>query len=191
MKIIFASNNANKLAEIQAALGNEFQLVSLNDIGFSGDIPETGRTLEANALQKAKYIFERFNTPVFADDSGLEIEALNGEPGVDTAHYSGSRDAAANMSKVLKGLLNEKRRLAKFRTVIAFIDGGREELFQGEVHGSISKEMKGDQGFGYDPIFIPENDHRTFAEMDKSEKAMQSHRVRALEKFVRFIKSDL
>ena len=191
MKIIFASNNANKLAEIQSALGDEFQLVSLNDIGFSADIPETGRTLEANALQKAKYIFDRFNTPVFADDSGLEIEALDGEPGVDTAHYSGSRDATANMNKVLSGLLNLENRRAKFRTVIAFMDGNREELFQGEVVGSISLEMKGNQGFGYDPIFIPENSNRTFAEMEKSEKATQSHRVRALEKFVRFVKSGL
>ena len=188
MKIIFASNNANKLSEIQAALGNEFHLVSLNDIGFSGDIPETGRTLEANAIQKARYIFERFNTPVFADDSGLEIEALNGEPGVDTAHYSGTRDATANMNKVLAGLNNEKNRNAKFRTVIAYIEGDRELLFQGEVAGSISIEMKGDQGFGYDPIFIPENGNRTFAQMDKSEKAAQSHRIRALEKFVAFLK---
>jgi len=188
MKIIFASNNANKLSEIQAALGNEFHLVSLNDIGFFGDIPETGRTLEANAIQKARYIFERFNTPVFADDSGLEIEALNGEPGVDTAHYSGTRDATANMNKVLAGLNNEKNRNAKFRTVIAYIEGDRELLFQGEVAGSISIEMKGDQGFGYDPIFIPENGNRTFAQMDKSEKAAQSHRIRALEKFVAFLK---
>lgn len=191
MKIIFASNNANKLAEIQGELGDEFQLVSLNDIGFSGEIPETGRTLEANALQKARYIFDRYNSPVFADDSGLEIEALDGEPGVDTAHYSGSRDAAANMKKVLSGLLKKEDRRAKFRTVIAFIDGNKEELFQGEVVGSISLEMIGEKGFGYDPIFIPENSNRTFAEMDKSEKATQSHRVRALEKFVRFIKSGL
>ncbi|NEN24013.1 RdgB/HAM1 family non-canonical purine NTP pyrophosphatase [Cryomorpha ignava] len=189
MKIIFASNNANKLAEIQAALGNEFQLVSLSDIGFSGDIPETGRTLEANALQKARYIFERFNTPVFADDSGLEIEALDGEPGVDTAHYSGSRDAAANIAKVLSGLSNQKNRQAKFRTVIAFIDDDSEELFQGEVRGTISMKMKGEKGFGYDPIFVPENDSRTFAEMEKSEKAAQSHRVRALEKFVEYLKA--
>jgi len=188
MKIIFASNNANKLSEIQAALGNEFHLVSLNDIRFFGDIPETGRTLEANAIQKARYIFERFNTPVFADDSGLEIESLNGEPGVDTAHYSGTRDATANMNKVLAGLNNEKNRNAKFRTVIAYIEGDRELLFQGEVAGSISIEMKGDQGFGYDPIFIPENGNRTFAQMDKSEKAAQSHRIRALEKFVAFLK---
>lgn len=189
MKIIFASNNANKLAEIQAALGNAFQLVSLNDIGFTGEIPETGATLEANALQKARYIFDRFKMPVFADDSGLEVESLNGEPGVDTAHYSGSRDAVANMNKVLAGLRDTSNRKAKFRTVIAFIESDNEMLFQGEVLGSISIEMKGDQGFGYDPIFIPENENRTFAEMSKSEKAAQSHRIRALEKFVSYLKS--
>ncbi len=187
MKIIFASNNANKLTEIQSALGNQFQLVSLNDIGFEGEIPETGNTLEANAMQKAEYIFERCALPVFADDSGLEIEALHGEPGVDTAHYSGSRDAMANMTKVLSELNNSDNRKAKFRTVIAFVTSERQELFQGEVAGTISTEMKGKKGFGYDPIFIPENGVRTFAQMDKTEKAAQSHRVRALQKFVGFL----
>ena len=121
MKIIFASNNANKLTEIQSALGNQFQLVSLNDIGFEGEIPETGNTLEANAMQKAEYIFERYALPVFADDSGLEIEALHGEPGVNRAHYSGSRDAMANMTKVLSGLYNSDNRKEQFRRAIAFL----------------------------------------------------------------------
>ena len=189
MKIIFASNNANKLAEIQAALGKEFELVSLADIGFEEEIPETGNTLEANALQKANYIASRYKTPVFADDSGLEVEALSGEPGVDTAHYSGARNAIANMSKVLDGLKDVQNRKAKFRTVIAFVTADREELFQGEVTGRISIKMTGDNGFGYDPIFIPENENRTFAEMTNQEKAGQSHRVRALEKFVAYLKS--
>src|SRR5690554_2460485 len=118
MKIIFASNNAHKLSEIQSALGHAFELVSLSDIGFEEEIPETGNTLEANALQKAKTIASRYKTPVFADDSGLEIEALNGKPGVDTAHYSGSRDAVANMEKVIEGLKHSDNRKAKFRTVI-------------------------------------------------------------------------
>lgn len=189
MKIIFASNNTNKLSEIQSALGNEFDLVSLEDIGFKEEIPETGNTLEANALQKANYIFRRYKAPVFADDSGLEIEALNGEPGVDTAHYSGSRDAIANMNKVLDGLKDSDNRRAKFRTVIAFVTPEGEKLFQGEVKGSISMKMAGDSGFGYDPIFIPENENRTFAEMTNQEKAGQSHRVRALVKFVRYLKT--
>ena len=189
MKIIFASNNANKLAEIQAALGDEFELVSLTDIGFEEEIPETGNTLEENALQKANYIFSRYKTPVFADDSGLEIEALNGEPGVNTAHYSGTRNAIANMTKVLEGLESSSSRKAKFRTVIAFVTHKGERLFQGEVAGSISMKMSGSNGFGYDPIFIPENENRTFAEMTNQEKANQSHRVRALEKFVGYLKS--
>ena len=189
MKIIFASNNSNKLSEIQAALGNEFELVSLKDIGFEEEIPETGNTLEANALEKANHIFKRYGVPIFADDSGLEIEALNGEPGVDTAHYSGSRDAIANMNKVLDGLKNSQNRKGKFRTVIAFVTSEGEKLFQGEVAGSISLKMVGDHGFGYDPIFIPENENRTFAEMTNEEKANQSHRVRALEKFVEYLKT--
>ena len=189
MKIIFASNNANKRAEIQSALGNEFELVSLEDIGFEDEIPETGNTLEANALQKAKYIFSRYKTPVFADDSGLEIESLNGEPGVDTAHYSGTRNAIANMTKVLDGLKNSNNRNAKFRTVIAFVTYKEEQLFQGEVVGSISIKMSGDNGFGYDPIFIPENESRTFGEMTNQEKAGQNHRVRALAKFVAHLRS--
>jgi|SRR5690554_848475 len=191
MKIIFASNNAHKLFEIQSALGDAFKLVSLSDIGFEEEIPETGNTLEANALQKAGTIFSRYKTPVFADDSGLEIEALNGAPGVDTAHYSGNRDAVANMNKVLAGLKNASNRKAKFRTVIAFVTHKSEHLFQGEVAGSISTKMRGDGGFGYDPIFIPENEHRTFAEMTNEEKANQSHRVRALEKFTAYLKSNV
>jgi len=188
MKIIFASNNVNKLAEIQRALGDQFELVSLTDIGFTGDIPETGRTLEANAMEKASFIFDKYGEPVFADDSGLEIDALAGEPGVDTAHYSGSRDAKANMQKVLEGLGNSEKREAKFRTVIAFVNGNEKNLFQGEVKGHISMKMVGEEGFGYDPIFIPEKGTKTFAQMTKVEKSTQSHRVRALEKFIYYLK---
>ena len=165
MEIIFATNNDHKLAEVQAMVGDSFKLVSLKDIGFEGEIPETGATLEANAEQKARYIFERFGKPVFADDSGLEINALKGAPGVDTAHYSGSRDSIRNMQKVLGELGDLPNRAAKFRTVIAFVEDGNLELFQGEVQGEIAREMSGVKGFGYDPIFIPEGNSLTFAEM--------------------------
>ncbi len=190
MKIIFATNNPNKLAEIKNALGEAFDLVSLREIGFEGEIPETGRTLEANALQKAQYIYEMYKMPVFADDTGLEVDCLHGEPGVDTAHYSGSRDANANMNKLLTELSECKDRSARFRTVIAFVSGDEKHLFNGEVEGSIASSKNGEQGFGYDPVFIPENETRTFAQMSMDEKKKQNHRVRALEKFVRFLKEE-
>ena len=187
MEIIFATNNPNKRAEVQAKVGSGFRLLSLSDIGFSGEIPETGRTLEVNAEQKARYIFDRYQKPVIADDSGLEIRALNGLPGVDTAHYSGSRDAIANMNKVLKELRGKADHNAKFRTVIAYIDSTQTRLFQGEVEGRITEEMRGTGGFGYDPIFIPEGCDETFAEMGAEAKAGISHRIRALEKLKVFL----
>lgn len=187
MEIIFATNNAHKLAEVQAMVGDSFKLVSLNDIGFKGEIPETGHTLEANAEQKARYIFDRYSRPVFADDSGLEIDALNGLPGVDSAHYSGSRDFIENMQKVLNELKDSSNRNAKFRTVIAFVESDNLTLFQGEIKGRITSEMSGVKGFGYDPIFIPEGNQRTFAEMGTEEKSKISHRIRALEKFKLFL----
>ncbi len=187
MEIIFATNNAHKLEEVQAMVGESFKLLSLKDIGFEGEIPETGKTLEANAEQKARYVFERYKRPVFADDSGLEIEALNGAPGVDTAHYSGSRDAVENMEKVLDELKGLSNRNAKFRTVIAFVNNGNLKTFQGEVKGAIAFEMSGAKGFGYDPIFIPEGNQLTFAEMGREAKSKISHRIRALEKFKMFL----
>lgn len=190
MKIIFASNNENKRAEIQQALGDAFQLVSLREMNFYEEIPETTPTLEGNALQKANYVFDRFKLPVFADDSGLEIEALNGEPGVDTAHYSGTRDAVANNVKVLRLLENVDLRNAKFRTVIAFVTSAGEWTFEGEVKGTITTEMRGENGFGYDPVFIPEGENRTFGEMSLEEKGKMSHRIRALKKFVDFLKKS-
>ena len=190
MKIVFATNNPNKLAEIRNALGDDFELVSLKDIGFEGEIPETGRTLEANALQKANYIFDRYQIPVFADDTGLEVTALNGLPGVDTAHYSGSRDADANMQKLLSELRFQKDRSAKFRTVIAFVTEEDKNLFSGEVKGQIAEAKSGAEGFGYDPIFMPEGESRTFAEMSMDEKKQKNHRVRALKKFTDYLKTS-
>lgn len=187
MKIIFATNNLNKLKEIQHALGNSFELLSLKDVGFSGDIPETGETLEANALQKAKYIADQYDYPVFADDTGLEIDFLNGRPGVHTAHYSGSRDSSQNMSKVLNELGETNDRAARFRTIIAFVNDGNSSLFEGKVEGKIAVETSGEKGFGYDPIFIPKGQTRSFAEMTLDEKSQQNHRVRALEKFTTYL----
>ncbi len=184
MRIIFATNNPNKLAEMRHALGDRFELVSLADIGFEGEIPETGRTLEANALQKAQYIFDRYKEPVFADDTGLEVSALHGAPGVDTAHYSGSRDPLANMTKLLTALEGMADRSARFRTVIAFVSNERKELFSGEVFGSIAHELRGKEGFGYDPIFLPQGSELTFAEMGMAAKKESNHRVRALEKLI-------
>ena len=188
MKIVFATNNSNKLAEIQNALGNDFELVSLKEIGFEGEIPETGRTLEVNALQKATFIFDRYKIPVFADDTGLEVDSLNGLPGVDTAHYSGSRDADANMNKLLSELKFHDNRSAAFKTVIAFVTAEDKKLFAGEIQGQISKAKSGEEGFGYDPLFIPEGESRTFAEMTMEEKKQKNHRVRALKKFTAYLK---
>jgi len=187
MRIIFATNNPNKLAEMRHALGDRFELLSLEDVGFSGEIPETGRTLEANALQKANHIFNRFRQPVFADDTGLEVSALHGAPGVDTAHYSGSRDPQANMTKLLGALENASDRSATFRTVIAFVTPELRELFTGEVFGSITAEMRGEGGFGYDPVFLPQGSDLTFAEMGMEAKREMNHRVRALEKMIAFL----
>lgn len=188
MKIIFATNNPNKLAEIRNALGDDFDLVSLKDIGFSGEIPETGRTLEANALQKAIYIFDRYKLPVFADDTGLEVNCLSGLPGVDTAHYSGSRDADANMQKLLSEMRFHDDRTAAFKTIIAFVTADDKKLFAGEIQGSIAESKNGESGFGYDPVFMAEGESRTFAQMSMDEKKQKNHRVRALKKFTDYLK---
>lgn len=190
MKIIFATNNPNKLAEIRNALGDDFTLVSLSEAGFEGEIPETGRTLEANALQKARYIFDRFKQPVFADDTGLEVDCLRGLPGVDTAHYSGKRDAIANMQKLLHEMEGCQDRSAAFKTVISYVTPEEQKLFSGVVEGRIALEKRGEEGFGYDPLFIPENEERTFAEMGMEEKAKMNHRVRALKKLTDYLKSS-
>lgn len=191
MKICFTTNNAHKLLEVKEILGDSIELLSLSDIGFEGDIPETHETLEENSLEKAQYIFQKYRIPVFSDDSGLEVVALNGKPGVHTAHYAGSRDAVANISKVLSELEGQtNNREARFRAVITYIDlEGKEQQFEGIVDGQIAPEMSGAEGFGYDPIFIPKGYEKTFAELSSEVKNTISHRKRALEKLVQFLKS--
>ena len=188
MKIVFATNNPNKLKEIQSLIPKEIEIISLNEIGCSEDIPETGDTLEANAFQKAHYIKDNFNYDCFADDTGLEIDELNGDPGVYSARYAGpERNANANMNKVLNELKGKKNRKAQFRTAIALILNGEEHLFEGKVEGYISKDKQGNEGFGYDPIFIPENDIRSFAQMSMQEKGAISHRGRAVRNLVAYL----
>tara|TARA_Y100001954_G_scaffold186619_1_gene199588 strand:- start:556 stop:1149 length:594 start_codon:yes stop_codon:yes gene_type:complete len=188
MKIVFATNNPNKLKEIQSLIPKEIEIISLKEIGCNEDIPETGDTLEANAFQKAHYIKDNFNYDCFADDTGLEIDELNGDPGVYSARYAGpERNANANMNKVLNELKGKKNRKAQFRTAIALILKGEEHLFEGKVEGYISKDKQGNEGFGYDPIFIPENDIRSFAEMSIQEKGAISHRGRAVRKLVAYL----
>ena len=186
-KIVFATNNPHKLKEIQSLLGDHFRLQSLNEIGFSGDIPEEKTTLEENALDKARFIFEKYACPCFADDTGLEVEALKGEPGVYSARYAGSlkeygteeKRSAANISKLLARLSGNQNRNARFRTVIAYIDGKDEHLFEGIVNGSIIDVRRGAEGFGYDPVFVPEGYKDTFAEMPLDGKNKISHRAKA------------
>jgi len=188
MELVFATNNQHKLKELQAILGNEFQLLSLNDIGCNEEIPEEQTTLEGNASQKSFFIYERYGYNCFADDTGLEIEALNGEPGVYSARYAGEeKSAEANMNKVLVKMAKINTRNARFRTVISLILNGEEQLFEGIVEGKILTEKKGDSGFGYDPIFQPNGFDLTFAEMDLSDKNKISHRGRAVKKLVEYL----
>lgn len=187
MELVFASNNQHKVDEIQAIAGSKILLKSLTDISCFEEIPETGNTFEANAGQKSRFIFSRFNLNCFGDDSGLEIAALNGEPGVDSAHYSGSRDFEKNMRLVLSNLGENTDRRARFRTVISLILDGKEYLFEGSIKGSITKAISGTKGFGYDPIFTPEGYNITFAEMDANEKNRISHRAIAVSKMVDFL----
>lgn len=192
MKVCFTTNNAHKLQEVKEIVGDSIELLSLSDIGFSGDIPETHETLEENSLEKAQYIFDRFQIPVFSDDSGLEVEALDGKPGVHTAHYSGTRDAVANMTQVLNELKPSDNRKAQFRAVMTYIDAlGNARQFEGIVEGEVAQQISGKEGFGYDPIFIPQGYDTTFAELSSEIKNGISHRKRALEKLVQFIKTSL
>ncbi|HEY0054518.1 MAG TPA: RdgB/HAM1 family non-canonical purine NTP pyrophosphatase [Pedobacter sp.] len=186
--LVFATNNQHKLEEVQAMIGDEFQLKSLKDIGCEADIPETGSTFQENATQKSHYIFRRFQVDCFSDDSGLEVDGLNGEPGVYSAHYSGSRDSETNLQLVLDKLRDSPNRNARFRCVISLIMGGREHFFEGEVEGAIAHQRSGKSGFGYDPIFIPQGYDVTFSEMTSDEKNSISHRGRAMTKMVDFLK---
>ena len=184
-----ATNNAHKLEEISAILGDEMELLSLKDIQCNADIPETADTLEGNAIQKANYIYENYGMDCFADDTGLEVEALNGAPGVFSARYAGDgHDSEANMQKLLKELEGKENRKAQFRTAICLIMEGKEYLFEGIVKGSIIEEKRGGAGFGYDPIFVPEGYDQTFAELGNDVKNTISHRARAVEKLCAFLK---
>jgi XTP/dITP diphosphohydrolase len=188
MQIVFATNNENKLREIRHILGDSFTLLSLQNLNISEDIPETQPTLEGNALQKARFIHNMVNMNVFADDTGLEIETLNGLPGVSSARFAGqNKDSDANIEKALLMMGSSKNRNARFRTVIALILDGKEYLFEGIVKGCILTERRGKDGFGYDPVFLPEGNILTFAEMPIEEKNLISHRARAFEKFREFL----
>ena len=180
MKLVFATNNKHKLDEMRAILGGKVELLSLSDIDCHDEIPETADTLEGNALIKARYIFEKYGLSCFADDTGLEVDALDGAPGVYSARYAGeNNDSVANVSKLLHNLTGKSCREAQFRTVIALILNGEEKLFDGIVRGSISEECRGIGGFGYDPVFVPEGYTQSFAEMPAEQKNSISHRARA------------
>ncbi len=188
MKLVFATNNKHKLEEIQSLLGNKIQLLSLNDIGFTEEIPEDFNTLEENALQKAQFIYNKFRINCFADDTGLEIEALNGKPGVLSARYAGEgKNSEENTKKVLKQLANVNHRDARFRTIISLIIDGNTYSFEGIVNGEILTEKHGNAGFGYDPVFKPKGYKVSFAEMSLDEKNKISHRANATKKLVDFL----
>ena len=188
-KLVVATNNAHKLEEIAAILGDEMELLSLKDIQCDADIPETADTLEGNARQKAMYIYENFGMDCFADDTGLEVEALNGAPGVYSARYAGDgHDSEANMQKLLHELEGKENRKAQFRTAICLILEGKEYLFEGIVTGSILEEREEGEGFGYDPIFRPDGYEHSFARLGDEVKNRISHRARAVEKLVEFLK---
>ncbi|TVT40500.1 RdgB/HAM1 family non-canonical purine NTP pyrophosphatase [Hymenobacter setariae] len=194
MRLCFASNNAHKLDEIRPLLPPTVQLLSLADIGCHEELPETQPTLEGNARQKAQYVFDNYGVACFADDTGLEVDALGGEPGVYSARYAGpQREAADNVAKLLHELATQPQREARFRTVIALVlEGGHVHEFSGEIAGAIARAPIGGRGFGYDPVFIPaEGDGRTFAEMTLAEKNMLSHRARAVDGLVRFLQAKI
>ena len=188
IKIVFATNNKNKLSEIRDLISDNIEILSLEDINCFDDLPENQLTLEGNALEKANYIFLKYGYNCFADDTGLEIDALNNEPGVFSARYAGPKCLAEdNMNKVLSKLKFSLNRKAKFRTVIALIIDGNENLFNGECHGEITSEKMGNDGFGYDPIFLPQDSELTFAQMDKFEKGLISHRGISVRKLIEFL----
>jgi XTP/dITP diphosphohydrolase len=189
LEICFASNNEHKLTEIRLLLEPHFKIVSLQQIGCFEELPETQPTIEGNALQKASYVYNKFQVACFADDTGLEVEALNNEPGVYSARYAGEqKNSSDNISLLLKNLSDSKNRNARFRTVISLVGLYGIHSFEGIVKGTIITETKGTQGFGYDPVFIPEGLNKTFAEMSLTEKNQLSHRARAVEKLADFLK---
>lgn len=188
MKIVFATNNQNKVKEVQSLLPDDITILSLKDIGCEEDIPETQPTIEGNAIQKAQYVKEHYGYDCFADDTGLEVHALNGEPGVFSARYAGSqRNADDNMNKLLDNLHNKEDRSAQFKTVVALILNGEQYTFTGICEGSIIKEKRGDKGFGYDPIFMANGFTETFAQISLEEKNRVGHRGKAVSQLIQFL----
>lgn len=191
MKLVFATNNANKVMEIQQLLGDTYKLQSLEDIGCTEDIEETGTTLHENAAIKSRYVYEHFGLDCFADDTGLLVQSLNDEPGVYSARYAGpQKNAGDNMDLLLHKLQHTGERSARFVTVISLMLSGNEYVFEGELHGHIIHEKRGTQGFGYDPVFVPEGDHRSLAELSMEEKNRISHRARAFRKLIAFLQEQ-
>lgn len=188
MKLVFASNNKNKIQEIQALVPNTIQIVSLEEIGCTEDIPETADTIEGNAILKANYVTEKYGYDCFADDTGLEVEALNGAPGVYSARYAGEqKDANDNMDKLLSELKDKSNRKANFKTVIALNLNGKQNLFTGIINGKIIEEKIGTNGFGYDPIFVADGFNKTFAELSMEEKSTISHRGIVVKELILFL----
>jgi XTP/dITP diphosphohydrolase len=188
INLIFATSNQNKVLEIQKILPKKFNIKSLKDLNYFEDVPENENTIEGNAIFKAKYIYEKFNINVFADDTGLEVEALNGEPGVHSARYAGTtRSSEKNIKKLLKNLKNIKNRNARFKTAIALIIDNKLHIFSGIIEGYILDSPKGNNGFGYDPIFCPNGFDKSFAELTLKEKNLISHRSLAMKKLIDFI----
>lgn len=189
-RLVFATNNAHKLEEVSAILGDKIELLSLKDINCQTDIPETADTLEGNALLKSSYIFQNYHLDCFADDTGLEVEALDGAPGVYSARYAGGEghNAEANMLKLLHEMEGKENRKAQFRTAISLILDGKQYLFEGVIKGEIIKEKRGNSGFGYDPIFVPEGYSQTFAELGNDIKNKISHRALAVNKLCDFLR---
>lgn len=189
MLLTFATANKNKIKEVELLLDDTFRIQSLEDIGCTEEVPETQKTIEGNAIQKATYVYEHYQTNCFSEDTGLEVEALNNEPGVYSARYAGpQRDSADNMAKVLAGLKDQPNRKARFKTVIALIIDGEVKTFEGIVNGTILTKQQGTDGFGYDPIFLPEGSDKSFAEMSREEKNQISHRGRALRKLIDYLR---
>mgnify|MGYP006141547493 FL=1 len=191
MKLVFASNNKNKIQEIQALVPNTIQIVSLEEIGCTEDIPETADTIEGNAILKANYVTEKYGYDCFADDTGLEVETLNGAPGVYSARYAGEqKDANDNMDKLLSELSDKPNRKANFKTVIALNLNGKQNLFTGIINGKIIEEKIGTNGFGYDPIFVADGYEKTFAELTMEEKSTISHRGIAVKELILFLQKQ-
>ncbi len=188
MKLIFATNNRHKLSEVEAILGGRVELVSLAECGITEDIPETSDTIAGNALQKARYVYEKTGADCFADDTGLEVDALDGAPGVHSARYAtDGHDFAANRELLMRNMADKSDRRARFRTVVALVLGGEEFLFEGVVEGEVTREERGEGGFGYDPMFRPEGYEQTFSELSPEEKNSISHRGRAVTALARFL----